>query len=52
MYFIAFDIREIHGFGNKLSHCAFATACWTGEEPEVMVRGLWLVVFIGLAVRQ
>lgn len=51
-YLITFDVRKVHGLGNELGDCALATASWTGDEPNVVVLGIGLVVLDGLAIRK
>jgi len=51
-YLITFDVRKVHGFGNELGHGALATACGTGDEPDVVMLRFRLVVLVGLPVRQ
>jgi len=52
MVLVAFDIRKVHGLGDELSHGTLATASWAGDEPDVVMGSLGLVVLVRLAVRQ
>ena len=42
-YLVAFNKREIHGFGDKLCNGALPTACGASDEPYVMVTCPWLL---------
>jgi hypothetical protein len=41
-YLIAFNVREVHGFGNELGDGALSTSCWASDQPDVVMIGLWL----------
>jgi hypothetical protein len=36
-YLVAFNKREIHGFGDELCNGALSTTCGTGDQPDMMV---------------
>ena len=50
-YLIAFNVRKVHGFGNKLGDGALPTACWACDQPDMMMLGLWLTCAVRRAVR-
>ena len=49
-YLVTFNIRKVHGLRNELGHRALAAASWAGDEPNVVMGGLGLAVFIGIAI--
>jgi hypothetical protein len=36
-YLVAFNEREIHGFGDELCNGALSTTCGAGDQPDMMV---------------
>ena len=38
-YVVSFDVWYGQFLGNKLSNCAFATACWASDDPHMAVVG-------------
>lgn len=39
---VAFNERKIHRFGYELGDRALPTACRAGDDPDVVVAGIWL----------